>query len=291
MKQVEIAIIGAGPGGIAAAIQLKRCGYNPILFEAEKVGGLLWNANLVENYPGFPTGISGPGLIKLMIEHLNNLKVEISFDAIDCVKSNGKGSFEIFAKKQGNFISNYLIISSGTRPKKLPEKFDEKEELRSNIHRDIRNILNMDGKRIVIIGNGDAAFDHALNLSKRNEITILIRNLNYNGLKLLESRVATNSRITVHNSISVKAITKVGDSHFILKCLKDLEEIDIESDEIVFSIGREPNIDFYKEEKILNNCFLVGDVKNGLYRQAAIAVGDGIRTAMEIDQLIKSRDS
>jgi thioredoxin reductase len=65
MQKIEkVAIIGAGPAGIATAIQLKRYEIAPIIFEKARIGGLLLNANLVENYPGFPEGISGITLVK-----------------------------------------------------------------------------------------------------------------------------------------------------------------------------------------------------------------------------------
>ena len=77
MKTPKIAVIGAGPAGIATSIQLKRFGYKPRLFEKDIAGGLLWNANLIENYPGFPNGISGPDLIDLMVMQLKQLKIKV----------------------------------------------------------------------------------------------------------------------------------------------------------------------------------------------------------------------
>ncbi|MGE5123202.1 MAG: FAD-dependent monooxygenase, partial [Acidobacteriaceae bacterium] len=65
----QVIIIGAGPAGLAAAIQLKRYGVQTRLFERKKAGGLLHNANLVENYPGFPQGIAGPALVDLFVRH------------------------------------------------------------------------------------------------------------------------------------------------------------------------------------------------------------------------------
>ena len=75
-------IIGAGPAGMAAAIQLRRYGYEPLVLEKSVIGGLLNNANLVENYPGFPAGIEGPVLVQLMKEHVQQLGVEIRSDEV-----------------------------------------------------------------------------------------------------------------------------------------------------------------------------------------------------------------
>ena len=62
MNSSDVIIIGGGPAGVAAAVQLRRGGVTPLLFEEGRVGGLLWNANLLENYPGFPGGVAGPTL-------------------------------------------------------------------------------------------------------------------------------------------------------------------------------------------------------------------------------------
>src|SRR4030042_7192079 len=78
MQIEDIIIIGAGPAGLAAAIQLKRYGIRPLLFERAVVGGLLRNANLVENYPGFPRGITGPGLVKLFARQAHKRGVDLT---------------------------------------------------------------------------------------------------------------------------------------------------------------------------------------------------------------------
>lgn len=290
MERMEIAIIGAGPGGIAAAIQLKRCGYAPILYEAEKLGGLLWNANLVENYPGFPRGIPGPELIGLMVEQINLLKIEVRIDKVETINSDQIEGFHLSTREGNDFLTKNLIVASGTKPKRLPQNLNSDEYLRDTINRDIRHLLDSKEKQIVIVGGGDAAFDHALYLSKRNKVTLLIRSLESNCLKLLETRAARNPKIKILYGILIESITKNCESQFIINCSDGKGKVAFKSDEIVFSIGREPNLDFYKGEEFPQNCLLVGDVKNGLCRQTSIAIGDGIKAAMELDQIIKSRN-
>src|SRR4030067_823709 len=78
MEAEQVIIIGAGPAGLATAIQLKRYGVTPLLFERAQAGGLLWNANLVENYPGFPSGISGPDLVGLFVRQAQHLSIDVT---------------------------------------------------------------------------------------------------------------------------------------------------------------------------------------------------------------------
>ena len=77
MNVEHVTIIGAGPAGIATALQLKRYGITPIILEKNTIGGLLRNAHLVENYPGFPKGISGVNLVRLFRKHLERAAITI----------------------------------------------------------------------------------------------------------------------------------------------------------------------------------------------------------------------
>jgi thioredoxin reductase (NADPH) len=85
----EIIIIGGGPAGITAAIQLQRYGCEPLLLEKRELGGLLWNANLVENYPGFPNGVRGEKLIGLMQKQAERLGVQVKREEVLKVKMKG----------------------------------------------------------------------------------------------------------------------------------------------------------------------------------------------------------
>ncbi len=160
MNAENVAIIGAGPAGVAAAIQLKRYGIEPILFEKEEVGGLLKNANLVENYPGFPRGISGKSLVELFKSQVKSYKIRVVYEQVERLSYN-YGEFDIDTSKR-KFASKTVIIASGTKPRRI-ESMD-KGLKGKHVFYDIYSISKVKGKRIAIIGAGDIAFDYALTL-------------------------------------------------------------------------------------------------------------------------------
>ena len=112
MKINDVAIIGAGPGGIACAVQLSRYGIIPLLFEQDIPGGLLKNANLVENYPGFPGGISGISLTNKMLKQLELAGVPLIHEKVISVYYKS-GAYRIITDKK-DYSCDLLVIASGT---------------------------------------------------------------------------------------------------------------------------------------------------------------------------------
>ena len=281
LQSVEIVIIGAGPAGITVAIQLKRYGIPFVLLEKERVGGLLWNANLVENYPGFPTGVSGPKLVHLIEKQMERIGVEITFDSVSRVYSDKKAEICV-QTLQNEYRPQYVIVASGTQPVPFPLAIPKLA--RNRVFSDVYHLLHESEKKVVIIGAGDAAFDYALNLTKnRNSVTILNRGGHVKCLELLWQRAMAEP------GIEYRAKTPVSEVNFD----KEAGKLEVQTeagesltaDYLLFAIGRVPQVNFLHDELIINHLekvFFVGDVKNNLFRQAAIAAGDGLRAAMEI---------
>jgi len=292
METPKIAIIGAGPAGIAASIQLKRLGYKPQLFEKDIAGGLLWNANLIENYPGFPYGISGPDLIDLMVKQLQQLKIELEQKNINHL-SFDDGCFQLYSDKEDTIV-DFVVIASGTKPK--PINIIIKEPVKKNIHQDIKRILDIKGKHIVIIGAGDAAFDHAINLSRKNRVSIINHGDNIRSLQLLVDRAFANEKIAYLGNTEVDGIDLIYRENYKNEHLVQIHctnikggKFSLECDEVIFAIGRDPQLDFMGRVVENDRCILVGDVKNGIFRQATIAIGDGIKAAMKIHNQVLAR--
>ena len=279
-----VIIIGGGPAGITTAIQLKRYGLEPLVLEMREIGGLLWNANLVENYPGFPNGVQGKKLIGLIKKQAERLGVDVKREEVIIAGMDGK-NFLIKTKNE-NIKSLYLVIASGTKSQALPNVIIP--AARSRVFTEVWPLTNVVGKQIVVVGAGDAAFDYALNLSKkRNIVTILNRGETVKCLSLLFDRARQEPRIHYRAGISVRQIA-VNEMANRLEVRCEAETI--EADYVLFAIGRVPNLDFLsdevkrREKELVKSgrLYFVGDVKNKLFRQVAIATGDGLRAAMQI---------
>ncbi len=294
MKVESAIIIGAGPSGIATAIQLKRYGIHPLLFERAEVGGLLHNANLVENYPGFPNGISGTRLVKLFIRQAQNLSIDVIHEeVIDLVHND-----ELFQARTGQntYISRVAVIASGTKPIRL-ENISIPLDLAERVFYEVVDLLHIEDKVVAIIGSGDAAFDYGLNLGKKNRVIILNRSKKSKCLPLLWERSQKVSAISYRDNIVVTKLIKDPMGGMLVDCQSGAGELQFHADYLVGAIGREPQLD-YLSEPFLQQAqaleeqgvlYRIGDVKNGLYRQTSIAVGEGVLTAMKIYRQLKEQ--
>jgi len=286
----SVAIIGAGPAGIAAAIQCQRQGIDFLLFEQAQVGGLLNNANLVENYPGFPAGIKGRSLVEKFRRQISNLSVAViteQVNRIDC-----RENIFTISTDSGNRQAKYIILATGTKP--ILTELSIPRSLNSLILYEIFNIIEATGQQIVIVGAGDAAFDYALNLAQKNRVIILNRSNNIKCLPLLFERANANKNIDYLENTSVTAIEKTSTKQIKITCTQSGDNTSIHTDYLIFAIGRAPN-DACLSSKLLTSkdqmmeqgrLFLAGDIINRRYRQTAIAVADGIRAAMQINTML-----
>jgi len=279
MNSSTVIIIGAGPAGIACAIQLIRHNIDAIIFEKESIGGLLKNANLIENYPGFPKGVSGDKLVQLLGKQVKSNELNIIYENVELVQHSNI-RFVISTDKK-SYESEYIVLASGTKPI-IPSNLEL--SIKDKIYTDIYKLGNVEKKSIAIIGAGDCAFDYALNLSSHNDVIILNRSDKTKALPILQERVFNNKNIKYFDNTVVQNLELLNNKLYLTYAPDNVKQI---VDYLLIAIGREPNLDFVSEELLNNpNLFQIGDVKNGLFRQTSIAIGDGTFTAMKINSML-----
>ncbi|NOH14594.1 MAG: NAD(P)/FAD-dependent oxidoreductase [Chloroflexi bacterium] len=296
MQASQVVVIGAGPAGLATALQLKRQGIEVLLLEGGRVGGLLHNANLVENYPGFPGGLPGPKLVALFAEQAHQVGVEITRETVATL--HRETDYFHIETRDNSYLASIVVVATGTKPKTFTDIVIP-ENLLGQVFYEVYPLLGVEGKRIAIIGAGDAAFDYALNLSDKNEVLILNRGVDISCLPLLHERVQENPSIQYFELTRVLTLEETPQSMIRLLCEGSKGEISFEVNDMIGAIGRVPRLDFIADtlQKQISQLetdsllHFVGDVKNGRYRQTAIAVGDGIRAAMKIEQRLKNLSS
>lgn len=288
MDNRRVGIIGAGPAGIATAIQLKRFDIEPIVFEQDEIGGLLRNAYLVENYPGFPQGIPGMELVNLMKQHLSLSKIKVCKERVMTLDYRDDRFLLRTAAREA--ACSVVVVASGTEPKKIAS-LAIPDDIMDRVFYEIHAMTGVHYKKIAVIGAGDAAFDYALSLARQNEVTMISRGRIARCNPRLWERAADSLHISHLRNVEVqKVIGRAG--KLLLSCLHlDRPEVTtVAADYLVIAVGREPATHFFTTGLVEQSAYLtlshrlhmVGDVKNGLYRQAAISVGNGIEAAMHI---------
>jgi len=285
MQPHDAVIIGAGPAGIAAAIQLLRSGIRPLMFDDQNPGGLLWNANRVENYPGFPGGLSGPRLARRMIRQLRLTGGVVHHGRVASVEFDRRFRLRTHL---GEIEARTVVLATGTKPRPLVD-FDIANEARDRIFRHVWPMRRLRDREIVIVGAGDAAYDYALTLSRHNDVLIVQRSESARCLPLLQERVAGNERIRV--LVGTQLLSAQAHGACLRLTLGSTQGVDtLSADRLVLATGREPDLsclspnilDQRSALEASGRLHLVGDVRRGTCRQASIAVGDGVLAAMRI---------
>jgi thioredoxin reductase len=284
-----VIIMGGGPAGTSCAIQLKRYGIHALLIEKDRIGGLLNNAWRLDNYPGYPEGISGVDLAGKIEQHLKRFEIRYQRSEIRSVKY-AKGVFALHTENN-NFTSKHLVLATGTRPREVFPGLSP--EVRRKVFYEVFPLRGVKGKKIAIIGAGDAAFDYAMSLAEHNQVDIFNRSSVIKCIPALRDISKTQQRISYHENMELIALDE--DSGGVLLNFSGPQKpAGYSADYIIFATGREPNLSMLSPDliKALDKLesegvlYCAGDVKNGMMRQVSVAIGDGIKVAMAIKDRI-----
>ncbi|MBD1843083.1 thioredoxin-disulfide reductase [Cyanobacteria bacterium FACHB-63] len=300
----NLVIIGSGPAGYTAAIYAGRANLKPLVFEGFQAGGIpggqLMTTTEVENFPGFPQGITGPQLMMQMKAQAERWGAELVTEDVLSVDFSQR-PFTIRSETQ-EVKAHSVVIATGATAKRLG--LPNEHEFWS---RGISACAICDGATpifrgvpLVVIGGGDTAAEEAIYLTKYGDhVHLLVRGEAMRASKAMQDRVLKNDRITVHwNS---EAIDVVGDAKHMtgvrIRNRKTGEESTIEAKGLFYAIGHTPNTALFKGqleldeigyiktkhggvETSLEGVFAAGDVQDHEFRQAITAAGTGCMAAM-----------
>lgn len=273
----EIAVIGAGPAGMAAAVQLVRQGHEVQVFEGGRVGGTLWNAGMVENYPGFPGGITGRHLARLMEEHFYQYVDCINTEAVEKIERTDAG-LEVDGQ---NFDG--VIVCTGTAPKKVDFPGEKELAEAKLLHYGIEFLDHWHGaKDAAIIGGGEASIDMALSLVEAGMKVTMIHRSEPRGIQSLLETALNEENITWH-----QGTVKEGRIHEN-KAVLALDDFELPFDLVIVAVGREavmPNFENFNLKNPPAGFLIAGDAARGGLGQTAMAVGDGVEMAMIMDRM------
>ena len=302
----EVIIIGGGPGGLTAGLYTSRARLSTLLIESALFGGQMTTTELIENYPGFPQGVTGDELSRRMEEQAKRFGMETVPQEV--VKVSLEGDMKVVQTVESTYRCDALIISSGTEYRKLGVP-GEKEFAGKGVS----YCATCDGaffrdSQIVVVGGGDSALTEALFLTKFvKELTIVHRREALRGTKIYQERALANPKIKfLWNSI-VQEIK--GDSmvrSIIVKNVKTGEIKEFETEGAFLFVGLVPRTQFLKGivqmdeggyiltnehcETSAKGIFAVGDCRKKLLRQIATAVGDGATAAFAAEKFLELRE-
>lgn len=312
MKQAKVLIIGSGPAGYTAAIYAARANLAPVLFEgffSGPAGGQLTTTTEVENFPGFPEGISGPEIVQKFRDQAARFGTTILSEDVNRVDFSTH-PFIVHGKKEA-WEAETVIVATGATAKRLDIKGAGDGEF---WQKGVTACAVCDGaapifrnRPLFVIGGGDTAMEEALFLTKYgSHVYIVHRRDQLRASKIMQERALKNPKITpIWNSI-VEAVE--GDSVVRSVKIKNLltnEVVQMEAGGLFFAIGHSPNTGFLNNQielypngyiKVFEGTrtnvagvFAAGDVQDHVYRQAITAAGSGCMAAMDAERWLAEK--
>ena len=299
-KHFDVAIVGSGPAGYTASIYTSRAKLKTIIISGSLPGGQLMTTTEVENFPGFPNGITGPELMINMQQQSERFGTKIEVDEVTSVDFKNR-PFKVYTGS-AEYLADSVLISTGASPRKLGLKSEGDFSGKG-----VSYCATCDGpffrnQEIIVVGGGDTALEEATFLTKFGKsVKIIHRRDELRASKILQERAFENPKIEfIWNSAVVNI---KGQSNVDAVTIKDIntgEETVLNARGLFVAIGHEPNtaifngqIDLDERGYILlkNNTktniegvFAAGDVHDHRYRQAITAAGFGCMAALDIEK-------
>jgi thioredoxin reductase (NADPH) len=302
MNDYDVIIIGGGPAGLTAGLYATRAGLKSLLVEQGVFGGQIVNARLVENYPGFPEGISGAELGEFMRQQVNKYGMETLNTGVSRVRAGN--AYEV-STSEGNIQTKSIIIAAGAEYRKLDVTGEERLAGRG-----VSYCATCDGfffrdREVAVVGGGDTAITDALELAQHcRKVYIIHRRDQLRATKALQERAFSQPKIElVWNSVVEEIVGEKMLRSLRLRNVKTGQSSDLEIEGIFVAVGIKPNSQAFSQLVTLDEAgfiitdelmrtsapgiFAAGDVRHNSFRQVITAAGDGAAAAMSTFKYVK----
>lgn len=315
IKHSKLIILGSGPAGYTAAVYAARANLEPVLITGVEKGGQLTTTTEVENWPGDPEGLTGPGLMDRMFQHAEKFNTEIISDHINKVDLKNR-PFRLFGDEQ-EYTCDALIIATGASARYIGLPSEEAFKGRG-----VSACATCDGffyrnQKVAVVGGGNTAVEEALYLANiASEVHLIHRRDSFRSEKILIDRLmdkVKNGNIILHTDRTLDEV--LGDDMGVTKVrLKDTKSDKTEELEVMgvfIAIGHSPNTAIFKDQLALDNgyikvqsgtqgnatqtsiegVFAAGDVMDHIYRQAITSAGTGCMAALDAERYLDALKS
>ncbi len=298
----NVIIIGSGPAGLTAAIYAARSNLAPLVITGNELGGQIATTTDVENFPGFPEGVTGPQLYELMQQQAERFGARFEIDEVTGVQLQ-KRPFKV-KTHGGEFEARALILATGASPRKLGVP-GEKEF----IGRGVSYCATCDGfffrgKKVIVVGGGDSALQEGMFLTKfAAQVQIVHRRDQLRAQPIIQERARANEKIRFIWDTVVTKIQGDGAVQAVqLRHLRTGEERTQPVDGVFVYIGHIPNTALFKGQLELDHegylvvnsrlhtnipgVYAAGEVHDKVFRQAVVSAGYGCMAAMEAEKFL-----
>jgi thioredoxin reductase (NADPH) len=305
----SVVIVGSGPAGLTAAIYNGRANLNPVVVDGMQPGGQLMITSDVENYPGFPDGITGPELMEQFRKQAERFGTTYVTDEVTSLDVTSR-PFRVNLGEGDPLFAHSVIIASGASAKWLGLPSEQRL-----MGRGVSACATCDGfffrdKVVTVAGGGDTAMEEANYLTRHASKVILIhRRDEFRASKIMAQRVIENPKIEILWSTVIEDVLDDGEGNKVtglrVKNVKTNEVSEVPCDGFFVAIGHEPNTKIVRDILETDNAgylrhkpdssyteipgvFVAGDVHDHNYRQAVTAAGAGCMAAIDCERWLEA---
>jgi thioredoxin reductase (NADPH) len=297
-------IVGGGPAGLTAGLYLARSNRRTLLLEKESLGGYPKNVELVENYPGFPDGVSGAKLASAMLSQASKYGLQTELGEVTGIELYSSSRWVGCSTGKG-YTAGVVIIAGGSKPKRLGVPGEDELEGKGIIHCALCEGNELANKPVVVCGGGDAGITEALYLVRLGcKVTLLEFMPRLTASAILQERALGNPSLAIRCGTRVagvrgNAMVEAVECVDVATGRKDI----IKTDGLLVHVGLDPNTGYLdgtvpldKQGQIVVNARMesevpyvlaAGDVRSGSPRQISTAVGDGAVAGITAQRLLQ----